>query len=1106
MKVSPLRFITSLLIILIYCCGCKNNSGKPHLFQLVDNTGIDFINHVKDGPKDNSFNFRNFYNGGGVGIGDINNDGLADVFLTSNMGDNKLYLNKGSFKFEDISNVAGIRQDSMWSTGVAFADINNDGWLDIYVCSSGHMSTGHRRNKLYINNHNSTFTESAAQYGLDISAYATQVSFFDYDMDGDLDMFLINNSPIPVNQLRYSNRRDLFESEWPVPPFLKGGGDHLFRNDDGHYTEVTKQAGIHGSLISFGLGVSVADVNGDNWPDVYVSNDSYERDYLYINQKDGTFKDEIEDWTQHTSFSSMGTDIVDINNDGYPDMFTTDMLPYDDYRLKTTGSFDNIDLYNNKVKAGFYHQYVQNCLQLNNGAGKFSDIAFFSGVQATDWSWGALMFDADNDGFNDILVCNGVARDVTNLDFMDFFANDVNQRMVLTGKKESVEEIVSKIPVTPLSNKAFKNNGNLKFTETAAAWGLDKPSFSNGAAYADLDNDGDLDLIVNNINQPSFVYRNINQELNKTNYISLSLKGIAKNTFAIGSKIKIYAGTEILTREVIPSRGFQSSVDYKQIIGLGNRATIDSMVITWPNRTCSSYYHPKINIQQVIQQPASAPLADTVVLTNAKTILQQVKSSFDQHKEDDYIDFYQEREIPEMLSKQGPKAAVGDVNGDGLEDVYLCGGAGQGGQLYLQTKDGSFKKKEQNDFKRFAAFEDVSALFFDCDKDGDLDLFVGSGGNNNGAGSSELQNRLYENDGKGLFTIDVEALPNSGMNNAVVIANDFDSDGDLDLFVGSRSMPQIYGATPISYLLVNNGNGKFSDMAATKNPDIASIGMVTAAAWEDMDGIAGKELIITGQWMTPRIFTFKGDRFIEIKTSLNNLWGWWQSLSVADVNGDGKQDMVLGNIGENFYLHPNINEPVKLWVADFDHNGSIDKILTRTINGKDMPVFLKRDMEDQIPYLKKLALKHQDFAEKSIQELFPPQDLKTSVVKSFNYPSSCIAINEGNWQFKIQVLPAQVQLSSVNAILMKDINGDGFADLVMGGNNFSFLPQFCRLDASFGDVLLNDKKGFFKWIPPAKSGLQLRGVIRDIQAIKQKNNESILFLQNSDIPVLFTYK
>ncbi len=1094
------------VLILAAVAACKNKPQERTLFELQNNTGISFENTVKDGKLENSFLFRNFYNGGGVAIGDINNDGLADVFLTSNMGDNKLFLNKGNFSFEDITDKAGFRQDSMWSTGVVLADINNDGWLDVYVCNSGHMSNGNRKNKLYINNHDLTFTESAAKYGLDHVGYSTQVSFFDYDLDGDLDCFIIDNSPIPVNTLNFANRRDLPESEWHIADFLKGGGNHLYRNDNGHFKEVTTEAGIHCSLISFGLGASVGDINNDGYPDIYVSNDSYERDYLYINQKNGTFKDELEHWVQHTSMSSMGADLADINNDGYPDIFTTDMLPDDDYRLKTTGSFENIDLYNSKLKAGFYHQYVKNCLQLNNRNGKFLDIANYSGVSASDWSWGALIFDADNDGWNDIYVCNGVNRDVINLDFLDFFANDFIQKMVLSGKKENVDEVLQKVPQNPLRNKMFRNKGDLRFDDIGAKWGFTQPSFSNGAAYGDLDNDGDLDLVVNNENGPAFVYKNNSRELNGNNYMALLLKSDSGNTFAIGSKIRVYCGNQLYYREVVPSRGFQSSVDYKVIIGLGKNAVVDSMVITWPGQAVTRYIHPAINKNIVMQQPArQKPAAEFISKPAVQPLLTPVKANFEKHHEDDYTDFYFERNLPELLSREGPKAAYGDVNGDGLTDVYIGGTPGHPGQLYLQGPIGSFAKKKEPAFEQFIEFEDVPVLFFDADHDGDLDLFVGPGGNNAAANSRQMQNRLFKNDGRGNFTPDYMAFPpnNNAPNTSVVLAYDFNHDGYLDLFVGGRSVPREYGATPSSYVYMNDGAGHFTDMAEIKNKDIAHIGMVTGAVMADIDGDKEKELVIVGEWMTPRIFSFRKDHFEEIKTNLSNMYGWWRTVTAADLDGDGKDDLVLGNIGENFYLRPDSSTPVKLWLNDFDQNNSTDKIITSTVNGKDLPVFLKHDMEDQIPSLKKQNLKHKDFASKSIQELFSADIMKNAVVKSFNYPASCITFSQGNGHFRTEKLPPMVQQSSVNVICSTDLNGDGLPDLVLGGNEFGFPPQFGRLDASLGHILLNKGKGQFEWLYPDRSGLDLEGEMRDIVDLPGLNVHFLLFLQNDEYPVLY---
>ena len=1099
------RFLIHFIFLVVLMISCKHKERGDLLFQSMENTGIVFNNKVKDSDSINIINYRNFYNGGGVAIGDINNDGLADVFFTANQGSNKLFLNKGNFKFEDISEKAGFTNKLQFSTGVVLVDINNDGWLDIYVCNAGNMNSPElRKNQLWINNHDLTFTERAEEYGLADMGYTTQASFFDYDMDGDLDCFIINNSPIPVNSLGYPHQRDLPANKWQVPDNLKGGGDHLYRNDNGHFVEVTQQAGIHGSLMSFGLGVTVGDVNGDHYPDIYVSNDFFERDYLYINQKNGTFKDELDDRISHTSYASMGADLGDINNDGFPDIFTTDMLPADDYRLKTTLSFDDIDQYRLKERNDFHHQFLQNTLQLNNTHGKFTDIANYSGVNASEWSWGALMFDADNDGFNDLYVCNGIYRDLTNQDFLDFDANTIRAKMIVTGKKD-LTELVNKIPSIAVPNKMFRNLGNLKFADQSAAWGFTQNSFSNGAAYGDLDNDGDLDLVVNNVNQPALIFKNNSREMNHNNYIGVFLKGKDKNRFAVGSKIVVYEGDQKLSREVIPSRGFQSSVDYKQIIGLGKRKSVDSMIIYWPDLTFTKIIHPAINKVHFISQPEKGEKIHLMEVLKKTPLLVQVKSNFDKHQQPDYVDFYAERAIPEMLSHQGPKATVADVNGDGLADVFIGGTAEHPGQLYLQTNNG-FVKKDIPDMKQFAGFEDAAVLFFDADGDGDMDLFIGAGGNNIVPGSRELQHRLFINDGKGNFKISYSAFPLNQDNTGAVIAYDFNKDGYLDLFVGASSVSKEYGITPHSHIYINNKKGGFTEMPENRVSGINGIGMVKGAVMCDVDGDKEKELVIVGEWMSPRIFKFKKDHFIELNSDLNKLHGWWQTVAAVDVNGDGKEDLILGNIGENFNLHPDAQNPLKLWCGDFDDNGRLDKIMSKTVDGKDKPVFMKRDVQEELPTLKKQNLRHSEYAKKTIPELFTPEQLKKTLVKQINYSSSIIAINQGNGKFTIKPLPPMVQLSCVNTIVGIDLNQDGFKDLIVGGNEFNFQPQLGRLDANRGQILINDGKGNFKLLDSEASGLELKGMVRDIVAIPSKRTLNFLFLQNDEVPVLYQLK
>ncbi len=1082
-------------------------SGKT-VFSKVssDQSRIKFNNEVHNTPDFNIFSYRNFYNGGGVAIGDINNDGLADVYMTANMGENKLYLNKGNLSFEDISTKAGVTSPEQWSTGVVMVDINNDKLLDIYVCNAGYKDRVIPKNQLFINNGNLTFTEKAAEYGLDEQGYTTHAAFFDYDNDGDLDAYILKNSFIPVNTLNYENKRDLRAENWPVADFLKGGGDKLLRNDNGKFVDVSEKAGIYGSLIGFGLGVTVGDVNNDQLLDIYICNDFYERDYLYINKGDGTFKEDLTNQIGHLTLASMGSDLADVNNDGRPDIFNTEMLPYEEARLKQTTKFDNIDNYNLKQNLGFYNQFSQNALQINQGNNTFKETAYFGGIQASDWSWGALMFDADADGFQDIYVCNGIYNDVIDQDFIDFFANEVMQKMALTGKKEQLDELIKNMPSVPVRNLMFKNKGNLRFEDVATKWGLDDKTFSNGAAYGDLDNDGDLDLIVNNVNQEALFYKNNTNDDSTKHYIGFQLTGDAKNTFAVGSKVQVFQGDNVFMKELIPSRGFQSSVDYKMIIGLSN-TKIDSVLIYWHDKTVTKLKNFNVDKVNVVNYLESEKAKIKKPTPSVKSLLEAVEQPiFVAHKENTYVDFYTERNIPMMLSKEGPKMAIGDMNGDKQDDIFICGAKGQKSQLYF-AENGGFKTVESAELSRFLSFEDTAAHLFDADGDGDLDLFVGSGGNELPQGERELQDRLFMNDGKGNFTINGNAFPINGWNTAVCVSYDYDNDGDLDLFVGSRSKPQDYGAPTQSFLYQNDGKGNFKDVAPEIAKKINAVGMVTDAKWADIDGDKRAELIIVGEWMAPSVFKYNSGKFERMEIpNLKDKLGWWYSVSAADLDGDGDVDLVLGSAGENSYLTTPRFQPIKLWISDFDGNEALDKVLSRTVDGKDVPVSMKKDVVDGMPFLKKQILKHKDYATKTMEDLFTKAKLDKARKLEANYFKSVIAINDGKGNFTIQELPLDIQLSAMNASLICDVNKDNKPDIIMGGNNYNCPPQFGRMDASRGELLINKGNMQFETVKFPQSGLNISGVIKDIKPLKIRGNDYILIAVNNDKPRLLRLK
>ncbi|QLE00832.1 VCBS repeat-containing protein [Galbibacter sp. BG1] len=1102
--------ILSLLLLMISCKNeeiHKKEQNPQKLFSLLDSTqtGINFENSVENKKDFNIFSYRNFYNGGGVAIGDINNDGLPDIYFTSNQNQNKLYLNRGDFKFEDITEKAGVSGAKAWSTGVVMVDLNGDGFLDIYVCNAGNVEGDNQKNELFINNGDLTFTEKAEDYNLAESGFTTHAAFFDYDKDGDLDVYILNNSFIPVNSLQYNNKRELRAKDWNLPKQLLGGGDKLLRNDEGKFIDVSEKSGIYGSLIGFGLGVTVGDVNNDYYPDIYVSNDFYERDYLYINNQDGTFSEEIENWTGHISHSSMGADMADINNDGNPDIFVTDMLAEDDKRAKEVSEFDRPDIYELRQRRGFYNQQMQNTLQLNTGNNAFSEIAYFSGVAKTDWSWSPLIFDMDNDGYRDIYVSNGMNHDLTDGDFMDFFANELIQKMVTTGKKQEIDSVIKEMPRVPILNYAFKNNKDLTFSKKMEDWGFETPSFSNGSAYGDLDNDGDLDLLVNNVNMPAFVYKNNSEKVNpKNHFVKLKLKGTNKNTFGIGSTVDLYTKNGILRNVLIPSRGFQSSVDYTLTIGLGEEKTIDSALVVWPNGKSQSFKNLAVDTTFIFNENSAIKQSIHTSAIKGTTYLSQIKNDLlVKHNENNFSDFDYEGLIPKKMSQEGPSLAIGDVDKDGFEDIYIGGAKDQMGILYLNKGNSKLAPSQQPIFKTDASFEDTAAEFLDIDADDDLDLVVGTGGNE----LYEAANyaiRFYLNDGNGNFSSTKNSINTNKQNVSVIAPFDFDNDGDLDLFVGMRNIVGTYGINPEHLLLQNDGKGNFTDVTERKAFELKDVGMISDATWVDIDGDGLKDLIIVGDWSHPHVFKNTNRDLRPLKTSLNKMNGWWNTVTAEDLNKDGKMDLILGNDGLNLSYKASIEEPIKLYVNDFDNNGSIEQITTRVINNKDTPIHLKKEITGQLVSLKKQNLKPSDYAAKSLDELFPKEILDNSLIKSVNTTASIVAINQGNGDFAIKELPKEVQFSCVCDISSSDLNGDGNLDLIMAGNNYEFKPQFSRLDANYGSVLLGNGKGDFTWQDYNKSGFFVKGEVKKLAQFKDKSGATYLLVAiNNEQPKIF---
>ncbi len=1060
-------------------------------------TGIEFENRLTNQKDFDVFRYRNYYNGGGVAIGDINNDGLADIYFTSNMESDKLYLNKGNWKFEDITTKAKLGGTKSWSTGVAMADVNGDGWLDIYVCNSGDIKGGNRENELFINNGNLTFTEKAKDVGLADKGFTTHAVFFDYDKDGDLDCYILNNSFRPIGTLGYRNLRNVRDEL---------GGHKLMRNDNGIFHDVSERAGIYGSVIGFGLGVTVGDVNNDGWPDLYVSNDFYERDYLYINKHNGTFSEELEKYMGHISMFSMGADIADINNDGFLDIYSTDMLPQDDSRLKKLTAFESFDTYQLRLRTGYYHQYMRNMLQLNQSGTCFAEVGQMAGVDATDWSWGALIADFSNDGAKEIFVCNGIYKDVTDQDFIEFMNSNEKIEAAVAGEKIDFSEFVNGMTSTQLKNCMFERDTLMHFKNVSSEWGLDQLSFSNGSAYGDLDNDGDLDLVVNNLNMPSFVYQNHICERKKANSISLTFKGDSLNRFGIGSKVKAYSSSGFQYYEHMPMRGFQSSMDYKMVIGLGAAKTVDSLVVIWPDDRLQVLRNIPANQLLQLDHAQALVVKQKQNKSRAHTLLVESKPPEFRHKENQYSDFNRERLIFHLLSTEGPALATGDINGDGLDDFYVGGAKGQSGVLMVQNAAGEFSKFELPVFQADSLSEDVDAVFLDVDNDKDLDLYVVTGGTEFANQSFELQDHLYINQsaaGRIAFTKS-KGLPNINLVGSCVATTDIDHDGDVDLFVGSRVVPGYYGTLPNHQILINDGHGNFSDEASLWYTDQSTLGMITDAAWTDLDADGWDDLVVVGEWMPITVLKNNGKKLVKVESSsLQNSEGWWNSITVADLNHDQKPDLLLGNLGWNSRFRPTVTKPVCLYVSDFDNNGSVDPIYTYRLENKDYPFPLRQDIVKQMPQLKKQFLYFKDYAGKSIDEIFSVDQLKKAKMLQFHNSSSTVMLNHGNFEFDAKSLPWQAQISPVFDMVTYDVNNDSNPDIILGGNFFGTKPEVGRYDALKGLVLLGDGKGNFSPMPALESGLNVEGETRKIAVLRTKHGKKILFARNNDSLKLF---
>ncbi len=1110
--------------------GCGRDRQGPAadpLFEQMStvHTNVDFSNDLSFDDSFNIYTYKDFYAGGGVGLGDVNGDGLLDIYLVANQRSNRLYLNQGDFAFEDITEEAGVGGSKPWATGVSMVDINGDGLLDIYVTHAGAPAPADRANELFVNNGDLTFTEKADDYGLADRGYSIHAAFFDYDRDGDLDMYLLNNfASKPIGQYNLQN------IERDDPSFE--GGDRFYINRGDSFEEVTGEVGIYSSRAGFGLGVSVGDIDRDGWMDIYVSNDFFERDYLYLNNGDGTFREVLENTFSSTSTTSMGGDIADLNNDGYPEIFVTDMLPQVEERLKTVADFIGWEQYRSEVEMGYHRKFTRNTLQYNNGDGTFSEIGRYAGVDATGWSWGALMADFDLDGSREIFVPNGFYKDVTNKDHLIKMRRKEVLDQVLVEGRLNYEKLVEMTPSMPIPNYLFERIGDLRYKNVADRWGLDQEGFSHGSAYGDLDRDGDLDLVVNNVNMESFILRNRTLERSAdttaAGWLQVELQGESPNTMGVGAQAELRADGQRWYLEQMPQRGFQSSMDPLLHAGLGSEVSVvDTLTVFWPDGRVTVRTDIPVDQKIVVRQgDARQPNAgeERGLLgersSAAGSLLVDIteQSGIEwSHEESSFNDFQQYPLLLHMRSTEGPPLCVGDLNGDDREDLFVGGARDQAGAVFIQVADGRFKHSPQPELEADRGAEDASCELFDADQDGTLDLYVGSGSSEFPAASPNLTDRLYRVSENGKLTRRPEALPdrpNGPRPTGVVRAADFDGDGDQDLFVGTR-MGMPYGRPVGGRLLINAGDGTFSDATSTAAPELTASKIhstgLTGAAWGDLNGDGAPDLAVVGEWMPITIFYNQQGRLTRAdpdSTQLGGTTGWWHSVALADLNGDGRSDIIGGNHGLNSRFRASRDQPVQLWVGDFNGNGRAEHIYAAYNEGRGpFPVALRQDLIQELPYLKSRYPTFAAYAGVPVGEMFSKKQLEElSRGYEAEEMASVVAWNRGAGRFSVESLPFEAQLAPMYAVLPVDLAGTRSPEILMGGNLDAVKPQAGPYDASFGAVLRYDSSGALRGIPARRSGFSVRGEIRGLKVVTSPEGRLLVVARNNDTMQVYRMK